>query len=168
MSPYRYSWRMAFELAAPVPQPQLPQGVQIRTLRYPDDLEVVFRAQDEAFQENYGYKGVFEEDFPRWKNFTFAAMKLKPELWFLAVEGDIIAGSINAQERSDLDANIGWISTLFEFKPFRRRGLGQALLQHAFRVLQERGVQGVGLDVDAKNKTGATRLYQRVGMHVTQ
>jgi len=26
----------------------------------------------------------------------------------------------------------------------------------------------VGLGVDAKNKTGATRLYKRVGMHVNQ
>ena len=169
MSPYRYSWRMVTDLKTPVPEPQLPEGIQIRTLRYPDDLEAVFHAQDEAFQENWGYiQGVFEEDFPRWKDFTFEAQKLKPELWFLAVEGDTIAGSINAQERSDLDVDMGWIPTLFVRKPFRRHGLGQALLQQAFRALQERGVQRVGLGVDAKNKTGATRLYERVGMHVDQ
>lgn len=38
----------------------------------------------------------------------------------------------------------------------------------AFRALQQRGVQRVGLGVDARNKTGATRLYERVGMHVDQ
>ena len=71
-------------------------------------------------------------------------------------------------ERSDLAAGMGWIPTLAVRKPYRRRGLGQALLQHAFRALQARGVQRVGLGVDAKNKTGATRLYERVGMHVDQ
>jgi len=63
---------------------------------------------------------------------------------------------------------LNYIPTLAVLKPFRRRGLGQALLQHAFQALQERGVQRVGMDVDAKNKTGANRLYPRVGMHVDQ
>jgi len=63
---------------------------------------------------------------------------------------------------------MGYIPTLAVLKPFRRRGLGQALLQQSFQALQERGVQRVGLDVDAKNNTGANRLYQRVGMHVDQ
>jgi mycothiol synthase len=29
-----------------------------------------------------------------------------------------------------------------------------------------RGVRSVGLGVDAQNPTGATRLYERAGMHV--
>ena len=42
------------------------------------------------------------------------------------------------------------------------------LLLHTFQALQQRGVKRVGLFVDAKNKTGATRLYQRVGIHVSK
>ena len=167
MSVFRYSWRMAAGLDMQVPEPQWPQGIQVRTLRYPEDLEAVFLAQDEAFSENWGYiQGSFEENFPRWKSYTFDAQKLEPELWFLAMDGETIAGSINSQERSDLIADMGWIPTLSVHKAYRRRGLGQALLQHTFRALQDRGVKRVGLAVDAKNKTGATRLYQRVGMHV--
>lgn len=169
MSLLRYSWRMVTGLDAPVPEPKWPQGIQIRTLRYPEDLEAVYWAQDEAFQEHWGYiQSPFEDAFPRWKSYTFETQALKPELWFLAMEGETIAGFINSQERYVLDAEKGWIPTLAVRKSFRRRGLGQALLLHAFRALQERGVQRVGLDVDAKNKTGATRLYQRVGMRVDQ
>jgi len=169
MSLCRYSWRMITELDRQVPQPQFPEGIHIRTLRFPQDLEALYWAQDEAFQEHWGYiQRPFEEAFPRWQNYNFEAQGLEPELWFLAMDGDTIAGFINSQEKSDLDAAKGWIPTLAVRKPYRRRGLGQALLLHAFRALQQRGVQRVGLDVDARNKTGATRLYQRVGMHVDQ
>lgn len=169
MSPFRYTWRMVTELDELIPQPQWPEGIQVRTLRYPEDLEAVYWMQDEAFSENWGYiQGSFEEDFPRWKNYVFGARGQKPELWFLAMDGDTIAGFINSQERSDVDAEMGWIPTLAVRKAYRQRGLGQALLHHAFRTLQERGVMHVGLGVDAKNRTGATRLYERVGMHVDQ
>jgi mycothiol synthase len=169
MSLCRYTWRMVTDLETPVPEPQCPPGLQIRTLRYPEDLEAIYRVQDEAFQGHWGYiQRPFEEGFQRWKRYVFDAQGLKPELWFVAVEGERIIGFINSKERHDVIADMGYIPTLAVLKPFRRRGLGQALLQHAFQALQERGVQRVGLDVDAKNKTGATRLYQRVGMHVDQ
>jgi ribosomal protein S18 acetylase RimI-like enzyme len=49
---------------------------------------------------------------------------------------------------------------------WRRHGLGEALLRQAFHDLYELGRRRVGLGVDAENTTGATRLYERVGMHV--
>jgi mycothiol synthase len=169
MSLCRYTWRMVAELANQIAEPEWPQGITLRTLRYPEDLEAVFWAQDEAFQENWGYiKSSFEETFPIWKQYTFETQGQKPELWFLAMDGEKIAGTINGLERSDLNAEMGWISTLAVLKAYRRCGLGQALLQHAFRALKDRGVNRVGLSVDAKNKMGATRLYQRVGMHIDQ
>ncbi|HEY7780659.1 MAG TPA: GNAT family N-acetyltransferase [Ktedonobacterales bacterium] len=47
---------------------------------------------------------------------------------------------------------------------FQGRGLGLALLRHAFRAFAARGLRKVGLDVDAASPTGATRLYERAGM----
>ncbi len=93
-------------------------------------------------------------------------MGLKPELFFLALGGDQIAGLINSHERAPMDSRKGWIPTLGVRKAYRRRGLGQALLLHTFRALQQQGVPAAYLFVDAANKTGATRLYQRVGMGV--
>lgn len=169
MTPCRYSWRMITDLDAPIPEPQWPEGITVRTLRYPEDLEAVYWAQNEAFRDHWGYvERPFEEAFERWKSYSFDAQGLKPNLWFLALEGEEIAGMINSQERYDLDSQMGYIPTLGVRKAYRHRGLGQALLLHTFQALQQRGVKRVGLFVDAKNKTGATRLYQRVGMRVEQ
>ncbi len=51
---------------------------------------------------------------------------------------------------------------------WRRLGLGAALLQHAFGEMFRLGKLGVSLGVDAENITGATRLYERVGMVIDQ
>jgi ribosomal protein S18 acetylase RimI-like enzyme len=51
-------------------------------------------------------------------------------------------------------------------RPWRKHGLGLALLTHSFGEFFRRGEQIVGLGVDAENQTGATRLYQRAGMQV--
>ncbi len=45
---------------------------------------------------------------------------------------------------------------------------GVALLLHSFSEFYQRGVSKVGLGVDAGNLTGATRLYERAGMHIVE
>jgi mycothiol synthase len=49
-------------------------------------------------------------------------------------------------------------------RPWRRRGVALALLQHSFREFYSRGRYKVGLGVDAQSLTGATRLYEKAGM----
>jgi ribosomal protein S18 acetylase RimI-like enzyme len=61
---------------------------------------------------------------------------------------------------------MGWIASVGVRPPWRRFGLGLAMLQEAFRRFYERGERVVGLGVDAENPTGATRLYERAGMSV--
>ena len=51
-------------------------------------------------------------------------------------------------------------------RPWRRRGLGRALLLHAFAEFRERGLPRAGLSVDSASPTGAHRLYEQVGMHL--
>lgn len=60
---------------------------------------------------------------------------------------------------------MGWVSTLGVRRPWRRRGLGLALLQHSFNELHRRGLRKIGLGVDAQSLTGATLLYEKAGMH---
>ena len=66
------------------------------------------------------------------------------------------------------DEGIGWVSSLGVRRPCRKRGLGLALLRHAFSEFYRRGKRKVGLGVDAQNLTGALRLYENAGMHVHQ
>jgi ribosomal protein S18 acetylase RimI-like enzyme len=51
-------------------------------------------------------------------------------------------------------------------RPWRGRGLGRALLLHTFAEFQRRGVNRISLGVDTQNPTGATKLYESVGMRV--
>ena len=48
----------------------------------------------------------------------------------------------------------------------RGRGVGAALLRRSFAMFAGRGIRRVVLAVDAENATGATALYERVGMRV--
>jgi ribosomal protein S18 acetylase RimI-like enzyme len=49
-------------------------------------------------------------------------------------------------------------------RAWRGRGFGRALLHHSFREFRRRGLTRAALGVDAANATGATRLYESVGM----
>jgi hypothetical protein len=42
------------------------------------------------------------------------------------------------------------------------------MLHHTFGQFYQRGTRKVGLDVDAQSLTGATRLYEKAGMHVAR
>jgi mycothiol synthase len=64
------------------------------------------------------------------------------------------------------DPEMGWLFGLGVRRPWRRRGLALALLHHCFGELYRRGRRKVSLGVDAQNLTGATRLYERAGMHI--
>ena len=61
---------------------------------------------------------------------------------------------------------MGYVNVLGVRRPWRKKGLGLALLQHSFGEFYQRGCKRAGLGVDADSLTGATRLYERGGMHV--
>ena len=156
----RRTWRMMIEMNEAPLAPQWPAGIAVRTFR-PGDERSVFDADEEAFQDHWGHMpGNFEE----WKHWTVEREHFDPTLWFLACEGDRIAGISLCTYRDDL----GWVGTLAVLRPWRRAGLGKALMLHSFGEFYRRGTRTVGLGVDAQNLTGATRLYERVGMHVAR
>jgi mycothiol synthase len=64
--------------------------------------------------------------------------------------------------------SIGWVDNLGVRKPWRRQGLGMALLRHAAHVFRSQGISRMALGVDSENPTGASRLYERAGMHIAQ
>ena len=64
------------------------------------------------------------------------------------------------------DPEHGYVSVLAVRRPWRKRGLGTALLQHSFAEMKRRGMKRATLGVDAENLTGAVALYERAGMHV--
>jgi len=61
---------------------------------------------------------------------------------------------------------VQYVRSLGVQRGWRRRRLGLAMLQLAFGEFLRRGKARVTLDVDAESLTGATRLYERAGMHI--
>jgi mycothiol synthase len=60
----------------------------------------------------------------------------------------------------------GMVAAIGVRRPWRGRGLGRALLLHTFGEFRRRGVNRITLGVDSENPTGATKLYESVGMRV--
>src|SRR3954447_2658872 len=151
-----------FGVEAP-PEPVIPEGIELRLYRHPDDEQQVYEAVQEAFADHWGFH---PQSIESWREFTVKWRNFDPDLWLLAWAGDEVAGaSLNYPDRVD-DPGYGWIGTLGVRRPWRRRGVGEALLRRSFAMLHARGLRTVRLGVDAENPTGATRLYERVGMRV--
>ena len=160
----RSSFEMLVELGdEPPPRPDWPSGIRVRAYRPDEDEHVTYQAQEEAFRDAWDWRPTPIE---QWRKLELGARGFDPALWFLARDGDDVAGICLAFPERVGDPGLGWISILGVRRPWRRRGLGEALLRHAFRELHARGLRRVGLGVDAASPTGATRLYERVGMRV--
>jgi mycothiol synthase len=165
----RSSYHMLINMDGPVPEPEFPQGIMLRMFNPETDAEAVYRADTEAFRDHFGFVEMpFEEGFKRFKHFMIDHDDFDPSLWYLAMDGDEIAGFNLCRPRSYDDPDLGWVGELGVRRPWRKRGIGLALLRHSFNEFYRRGRRKVGLGVDAQNLTGALRLYESAGMHVHQ
>ncbi len=157
----RRSWRMEIEMSEALIAPEWPDHITVRTFAPEQDVRGVHAAIEEAFQDHWGH---MEGDFEEWKHWSVERETFDPSLWFLAFDGDEIAGA----SLCNLQEDAGWVDTLGVRRPWRRKGLGIALLLHSFGEFYRRGQRKVVLIVDSQNLTGATRLYERAGMQVAR
>jgi mycothiol synthase len=153
--------RMVIQLDGELPAPALPEGLELRPFDPERHGRRLKEALDEAFVDEWGFE---QRDWDRWAERVLDVEQFDPSLFLVVWDGDeIAAGSLNYRKRM---GDWGWIGTLGVRPAWRRRGLGLALLQEAFRRFAERGETIAALGVDSENPTGATRLYERAGMHV--
>jgi mycothiol synthase len=156
----RSFWRMEIDLEAAPPAPEWPEGITVRTM-HPGEERAVYELDEEAFQDHWGH---MPSTFENWEHWSVKRSTFDPSLWFIAFEGDTLAGGAFCAHEKEL--GLGWVNTLAVRRPWRRKGLGLALLRQAFGEFYRRGIRKAGLGVDSQNLTGATRLYERAGMHV--
>lgn len=149
--------RMQILLDAPSPAPVWPEGITLRTMVPGQDERAIWEAMEEAFSDHWGHS---PETFEHWMARHQEPDSLVPDLQFLAMAGDTVAGAALCLYVEDS----GWVDVLGVRRPWRKHGLGLALLYHAFGEFYRRGTREVGLGVDAQSLTGATRLYERAGM----
>jgi len=155
----RHFWQMALELPPPgedLPAPRWPDGISVRGFERERDDRGVHAALQEAFSEHWGHVYMGFEDWAKRMDLEW----FDPSLWWVAERGEEVVGALVGAE---LEGD-GWVMTLGVRAPWRGKGIGEALLWTSFDAFRRRGVRVVKLDVDAGNETGATRLYERVGM----
>jgi len=156
--PFRYHWRMEIVLESPPSEPKFPTGIEVRPFLKGEHDVALWQAQNEAWRDHPGSHDV---TFEEWKRSRFDDPEFDSTLWQIAWDGEEVAGfSLNRYRMG-----IGWIRTLGVRRPWRKRGLGKALLLQSFNEFYGRGTKTIGLGVDAQNPTGATRLYKKVGMY---
>jgi mycothiol synthase len=159
----RHSYRMEISLHGGPPESQWPEGFSVRTMRKGEEERVY-----EAYLTSFADTWMFAPDpFDVWSHWFLKDPAFDPSLWFLAEAGDELSGILLGREPEN-EPGLGWVRVLGVMPEFRQRGLGQALLRHAFAECASRGLERVGLGVDAENPTGAVRVYERAGMHVAR
>lgn len=174
MNYIRSNYRMGIDMQAPPPQPMWPEGIRLKVFDLErDNLAEVYQADIDAFKDHFGFvESPFQEALERFKHFMTGEDAYQPGLWFLAMangspgKGERIAGICLNRKQSWEDPQIGWVSTLGVLRPWRRRGIGQALLLHSLGEYYRRGFRQVELGVDAESLTGALDLYKKAGMQV--
>jgi len=159
--------RMLIEMGAPPPEPILPEGIAIRTFVQETDLKPLVVAARDAFRDHWAdVERPFEDELRDTAHWLENGDNTDPSLWFLAVEGDEIAGACLCRPRMPEDRKMVYVDTLGVRRPWRRQGIGLALLLHSFGEIYRCGKRKVALDVDSESLTGATGLYQKAGMRV--
>jgi GNAT superfamily N-acetyltransferase len=149
---------MRIELEAAPAAPEWPEGLRVVPFDPDHDAREFHAAHEEAFADSWDHT---PRDFESWFKPRLKSERFDPALWCVVRAGDgIAAGTVCAGDTY----GGGFVHALFTRRPWRRRGVGAALLADAFRRFWERGEHSVGLGVDAESKTGAFRLYERAGM----
>jgi GNAT superfamily N-acetyltransferase len=139
------------------PRASWPAGVSVRSYEDEDGervhalLDLVYTGWDTTY---------IPVPHDEWLAFMTGHDEFDPAMWFLVERDEELVGcALHWREHR----SSGWVKDIVVAESERGRGLGQALLQHALWSYARRGVDRVGLKVDAGNPTGALQLYARVG-----
>ncbi|MEV0719491.1 GNAT family N-acetyltransferase [Asanoa sp. NPDC050611] len=156
----RYA-RMRVSLADVTPQP-LPAGVTIRLVRPDDDedMRLFHRIYDTGFRDAHDYQ---PRDYEAWRDYVAGLSAVAWDEWFVAEVDGVPAGVLMSSNQV-LEHNEGWVKNLAVLREFRRRGVGGALLRHAFTVYAGKGRTQAGLGVDLTSPTRAANVYRAAGM----
>jgi mycothiol synthase len=157
----RHSFRMEADLGHLLPEAPLPAGVAIRTMQEGEEKRI-YEVHQETFEDTWMHT---RDPYDEWAHWFLKDPSFDPSLWFVAEADGDVAGIALCRPRESRPG-VGWVRVLGVRRPYRRRGIGEALLRRAFAEFARRGFERVGLGVDAASPTGAVALYERAGMHV--
>lgn len=163
MKPVRSFCKFSRATLDNLPEAPAPDGVVIRSYRPGMDQDATLAALNEAFQDHWSSSPGSPELWAYWTS----RPERRFDLWFLAWDGDRIAGvclcELEAAYNQQRGTQSGCVDDVAVRRPWRRRGVGAALIVSGLRALKSAGMTSAHLYADADNPTGAVRLYQRLG-----
>ena len=159
----RTYYQMRKQLDAPIDAPSLPGNLVLRPFDVERDAHAVYEGHQEAFMDHWGFE---RDTFEDWEHYLIKRPGADLSLWLIAYDGDEIAGMSLSRPYGESDPGLAYINVLAVRRPWRKQGLGSALLQHSFARFQRSGFERAGLGVDSSSLTNAVALYERAGMHV--
>ena len=162
----RIFFRMRIEFDGEPASPAIPAGIVIRRIDMERELLDVAAVHNEAFRDHWGHT----EESPQslveeWRKETAGQ---RPDFNYVAIADGAIAGYVVCEDNYRGDPAVGLVDYLGVRPTHRRGGVALALLETAFRAFCAAGYHAVRLGVDASSPTGATRLYEKAGMHVVE
>lgn len=132
-----------------------------------DRDEAVRHAHREAFA---GHWGSNPPDEQHWAHWYTGGKPFRPEVSWLALDGDEVAAylltSFWEADAAATGVREAFVGHLGVRPAWRRRGLGTLLLATALESYRAAGYERSALSVDTGNATGALRLYERAGYAV--
>lgn len=142
----------------PIQLAPLPDGLDIRQVSR-EQLPTIYAANVEAFSENHDSLDSYET----WLN-DLGGPDPDTSLWVVAWDGNQIAGHVISTSDEE-GAHTPWVGTQ---RPWRRRGLGKALMTRMLQRCQERGITQADIGARAENPGKAVHLYESVGYQVVK
>jgi ribosomal protein S18 acetylase RimI-like enzyme len=154
----RAEYEMAISLDAATPAPVWPEGITVAPMRGPQDAAEVTDVLAASFSDHPG-DVPFSLDVI---THVLGGPDFHATQSAIAHDAQGAAGLVLCRGRPDA----GYVWVLGVHPRARRRGLGAALLRHAFHEYAAAGTTLVTLDVDGGNDSGALEVYRVAGMEV--
>lgn len=161
----RRFWRMEFALDGyPTEDPAAPLGVSKTVAVSENDRRLLHSVHTSAFADHFGSE---PETYESWFAWSAGRSDERPDLrWIVWKDGDAVAESTGDDSRAEY--NMAYVRTIAVLKSARGMGIARWLLQCHFAQAARDGRNAVMLTVDSENTTGATGLYESVGMRPIQ
>ncbi len=160
--------RHFYEMVRPnlddLPAFELPAGLELRAVE-PEHMRPIWDANEEAFRDHWGHVPLTDEDYQGFLNNPTQDTSLWRVAWDTATNqvAGLSINLIDTAGNAELNRKIGYVDDLSVRRPWRKRGLGRALLVASLHAFKARGMTTAGLGVDAENPSGALGLYESVG-----
>ena len=128
-----------------------------------------------AYDESHfdGVRLLWQEAFPNdapWNAAELAIpanLKKQPDLFLVAIDQGVVAGSIMGSIMAGYEANRGWLHAAAVLQSHQRQGVGTALVKEAENLLSAMGCRKINLQVRSST-TAVISFYRSLGYEVEE